>query len=201
MHMCQKCRKQLGSRQSLWNHKQSCRRYGPPDDLHEVCVGQKTKAHGEYNPFSANRFPSIVMPPSCKRPRTKGDIVGYSDDDETQEKSKFDGARKAKTLAILDRIVNSPQKSIPSHVISKIPVIPSGVVENELDSTISKGKGMWLSRGHGVDGNVDDKDEDVDDDKGVSKTTKKEGVAKKHCSKLKKKTIYLLEEIVKDLET
>ena len=31
----------------MWNHKQRCKRYGPPGDTHEVC-GQKRKVHGEY---------------------------------------------------------------------------------------------------------------------------------------------------------
>ena len=96
----------------------------------------------------------MALSPPCKRLRTKGDIVGYSDDDESEEKSKFDGVRKAETLAILDRILNSPRKpsSAPSasQVISNIPVLPSGIVKDKLDSTTSKGKGLWLSRGRGV---------------------------------------------------
>ena len=72
----------------------------------------------------------MVMPPSAKRPRTKGDIVGYSDDD---------GVRKADTPAILDSIVNSPRKPSPmpsaSRVTSKIPVLPSGI--DKLESTTS----------------------------------------------------------------
>ena len=32
----------------MWNHKQRCERYGPPDDIREVCVGQKRKVHGDY---------------------------------------------------------------------------------------------------------------------------------------------------------
>ena len=44
--------------------------------------------------ISDNRFPSMVMSPSCKRQRPKQNIAGYSDD-ETEEKSKFDGTRKA----------------------------------------------------------------------------------------------------------
>ena len=150
----------------MWNHKQRCERYGPPANLHEVCIGEKRKASGKYSMFSDNRFPSMVVPPSTKRQRTKGDIVGYSDDDGDvcQEKSKFDGVRKE----ILDRIVNSPRKpspvASPSHVISKIPVIPSGVVKTEKDSTASKGKGLWMSRGRGIDGDDDD-DDDHDDDK------------------------------------
>ena len=48
MYMCHTCRRQFASPQSLWNHKQRCKRYGPPDDAHEVCGGQKRKVHGEY---------------------------------------------------------------------------------------------------------------------------------------------------------
>ena len=109
MHTCQRCGKQLASPQSLWNHKQRCERYGPPDDLHDVTVGEKRKAVAMYDP--------------CKRHRTKGDIVGYSeddDDDDTQEKSKFDGARKANTLAVLDRIVNSTRKPSPAPSASQV---------------------------------------------------------------------------------
>ena len=191
MHTCQRCSKQLASRQSLWNHKQSCERYGPPGDL-QVCVGRKRKAHGEHTPLSVNRASSMTSPPPCKRLRTKGDIVGYSDDD---------GVRKADTPAILDRIVNSPRGSSPtpsaSRVISKIPVLPSGIVKDKLDSTASKGKGLWLSRGRGID---------EDDDEKVSKATEKskkrrKGVAKEHCGKPKKKAIRLLTKLVKELET
>ena len=142
MHTCQRCGKQLSSPQSLWNHKQRCERYGPPDDLHNVTVAEKRKA--------------VVMYDACKRPRTKGDIVGYSDDDgDVQEKSKFDGVRKANTLAVLDRIVNSTRKPSPapsaSRVISKISVLPSGIVKDTLESTTSKGKGLWSSRGRGIE--------------------------------------------------
>ena len=102
MHTCQGCSKQLASPQSLWNHKQRCERYDPPADLLEVRIGEKRKADGKYSMLSDKRFPSMVVPPSTKGPRTKGDIVGYSDDDGDvcQEKSKFDDARKANTLAI-----------------------------------------------------------------------------------------------------
>ena len=80
---------------------------------------------------------------SCKRQRTKGEIVGYSDAaDDVQEKSKFDGARKANTLAVLDLILNSPRNPSPapsaSQVISKISVVPSGIVKDRLESTSSK---------------------------------------------------------------
>ena len=47
-HRCDTCAKELSSYKSLWRHKQKCERYGPPDDIHEVCVGQKRKVHGEY---------------------------------------------------------------------------------------------------------------------------------------------------------
>ena len=47
-HRCDTCTKELSSYKSLWRHKQKCERYGPPDDMHEVCVGQKRKVHGEY---------------------------------------------------------------------------------------------------------------------------------------------------------
>ena len=86
-------------------------------------IGKKRKdGDGKYSMFSDTRFPSMVMSPSCKRQRTKHDIVGYSDD-ETEEKSKFDGTRRA----IIDQIVNSSVKPSPaaSHAISKVPVIPS----------------------------------------------------------------------------
>ena len=122
MSTCQKCDKQLASPQSLWNHKQKCRRNRSSDGFNGVDVGKKRKdGDGKYSMFSDTRFPSMVMSPSCKRQRTKHDIVGYSDD-ETDEKSKFDGTRKA----IIDRIVNTPRKPSPthSHAISKIPVIP-----------------------------------------------------------------------------
>merc|ERR1712015_357279 len=141
--------------------------------------------------FSDTRFPSMVMSPSCKRQRTKHDIVGYSDD-ETEEKSKFDGTRKA----IIDQIVNSSVKPSPtaSHAISKVPVIPSRVVQKELESTTSKGKGLWLRRGRGIgdeddgDGDDDDDDEDDDDDDDDAddgmdvsrKSKKRKKVAKKH---------------------
>ena len=46
--MCQTCRKQFASPQSLWNHRQRCERFGTPNDIHEVCVGQKRKVHGDY---------------------------------------------------------------------------------------------------------------------------------------------------------
>merc|ERR1712015_121788 len=106
---------------------------------------------------SDTRFPSIVMTPSCKRQRTKHDIVGYSDD-ETREKSKFDGTRRA----FIDQIVNSSVKPSPaaSHAISKVPVIPSRVVKKELESTTSKRKGLWLRRGRGIDDDDDDGDDD-----------------------------------------
>ena len=161
MSTCQKYGKQLASPQSLWNHKQKCRRYGSSDDFNGVSVGKKRKADGKYSMFSDTRFPSMVMSPSCKRQRTKHDIVGYSDD-ETEEKSKFDGTRRA----IIDQIVNSSVKPSPaaSHAISKVPVIPSRVVQKELESTTSKGKGLWLRRGHGID-DGDDDDEDDDDEK------------------------------------
>ena len=159
MHTCQRCSKQLASPQSLWNHKQRCEKYDPPADLHEVCIGEKRKADGKYISSSDNRFPSMVKPSSAKRQRMKGDIVGYSDDGDVGK-------------AILDRIVNSPRQPLPSHAISKVPVIPSGVVEKELDSTTSKGKGLWMSRGRGIDEDKDDgKDRDVDVD--VSKTTER----------------------------
>merc|ERR1712015_135074 len=128
---------------------------------------------------SDTRFPSMVMSPSCKRQRTKHDIVGYSDD-ETEEKSKFDGTRRA----IIDQIMNSSVKPSPaaSHAISKVPVIPSKVVQKELESTPSKGKGLWLRRGRGIgdddddddnDGDDDDEDDDDEDDMDVSKKSKK----------------------------
>ena len=81
------------------------------------------------------------------------------------------------------------------HIISKIPVIPARVIENKLDSTTSKGKGLWLRRGSGMVS-----DEDVDD-KDASKATKKE--RKKDVAKGQgdKKAIKLLKELVKDLET
>merc|ERR1712015_391900 len=155
--------------------------------------------------FSDTRFPSIMMSLACKRQRTKHDIVGYSDD-ETEEKSKFDGTRKA----IIDQIVNSSVKPSPaaSHAISKVPVIPSGVVQKELESTTSKGKGLWLRRGRGIDDD-DDADEDDDNDDGdgdddmdVSRKSKKrKKVAKEHRGKPKKKGILLLKDLIKDLET
>ena len=115
MSNCQRCGKQLASRQSLWNHKQKCRRYGSSDDFNGVNEGKKRKGDGKYSKSSDTRFPSMVMSPSCKRQRTKHDIVGYSDD-ETEEKSKFDGTRRA----IIDQIVNSTVKPSPvaSHAIS-----------------------------------------------------------------------------------
>ena len=181
-------------RQSLSRHRQSCERYGSAGDLHAVCVGRKRKVD---TPLSVNRASSMVIPPSTKRPRTKGDIVGYSDD-ESEEKAKFD-VRKADTPAILDSIVNSPRKpspmSLASRVISKIPVLPSGI--DKLESTTSKGKGLWLSRGHGID---------EDEDEKVSKATEKskkrrKGVAEKHCGKPKKKVIKMLTKLVKELVT
>ena len=121
-HECDRCAKKLSSYKSLWRHKRngicqgSCGNYG---DVSDVTVGQKRKASGKYSMFSDNRFPSMVTSSSAERQRMKGDIVGYSDDDgdKSQEKSKFDAARKE----ILDRIVNSPRKpspvASPSHVI------------------------------------------------------------------------------------
>merc|ERR1712015_358978 len=118
--------------------------------------------------FSDTRFPSMMMSPSCKRQRTKHDIVGYSDD-ETEEKSKFDGTRRA----IIDQIVNSSVKPSPaaSHTISKIPVIPFRVVQKEIESTTSKRKGLWLRRGRGI-GDDDDDDGDEDDDDVSTKSKK-----------------------------
>ena len=154
--------KTYSHRQSLSRHRLSCPRYGSSDDFNGVSVGKKRKADGKYSMFSDTRFPSMMMSPSCKRQRTKHDIVGYSDD-ETEEKSKFDGTRRA----IIDQIVNSSVKPSPaaSHAISKVPVIPSRVVQKELESTTSKGKGLWLRRGRGIDDDNDgDEDDDDDDD-------------------------------------
>merc|ERR1712015_236553 len=162
--------------------------------------------------FSDTRFPSIMMSPSCKRQRTKHDIVGYSDD-ETEEKSRFDGTRRA----IIDQIVNSSVKPSPtaSHAISKVPVIPFRVVQKELESTTSKGKGLWLKRGRGIgdeddgdedddddddDGEDDDGDDDNENDMDVSKKSKKRNkVTKKHRGKPKKKGVMLLKDLAKDL--
>ena len=47
-HRCDTCAKELSSYKSLWRHKQKCERYGPPDDIHEVCNGQKSNVHGGY---------------------------------------------------------------------------------------------------------------------------------------------------------
>ena len=90
-HRCDTCAKELSSYKSLWRHRQKCERYGPPDGVHKVCVGQKRKVHGEY-------------------------------------------------IAALDEIVNSPRKTSPAYTISKIPVIPSGDVKNEIDSTTRKAR-------------------------------------------------------------
>ena len=45
MHMCNRYGKQRASPQSLWNHKQKCERYGPPDDFREVYVREKRRAY------------------------------------------------------------------------------------------------------------------------------------------------------------
>ena len=144
MHTCQRCGKQLVSPQSLWNHKQRCERYDPPDDLHN----EKRKA--------------VAMYDSCERQRTKEDIVGYCDDDGDVQPSS---------------------EPSTSQVISKISVLPSGIVKDKLDSTTSKGKGLWLSRGRGIDEDDDDK---------VGKTTekskkRKKAVADKCCGKSKRR--------------
>ena len=161
-HQCDRCNKKLSCYKSLWRHKRNGICQGSYCSYGNVSVvGKKRKdGDGKYSMFSDTRFPSMVMSPSCKRQRTKHDIVGYSDD-ETEEKSKFDGTRKA----IIDRIVNSAVKPspVPSHAISNVPVIPTGVVQKKLES--SKGKGLWLRRGRGIDDdNDEDNDEDDDDD-------------------------------------
>ena len=78
-------------RQSLWKHNQSCRRYGPPSsyNLNDDTVGEKRKVVEKYGPLSGKRSPSVSMPPLVKKQRTKGDIVGYSDD-ETPKKIETD---------------------------------------------------------------------------------------------------------------
>ena len=81
--------------------------------------------------------------------------------------------------------MNSPRKpspmSLASRVISKIPVLPSGI--DKLESTTSKGKGLWLSRGHGID-----EDENEKASKATEKSKKRrKDVAEKHCAESKKK--------------
>ena len=87
MYRCNYCQKPYLHRQSLWKQKHACKRYTPPNSYNsnDATVGEKRKVDGKYSMFSDTRFPSIAMSPSCKRQRTKHDIVGYSDD-ETEEK-------------------------------------------------------------------------------------------------------------------
>ena len=89
--------------------------------------------------------------------------------------------------------MNSPRKPSPSHVISKIPIIPSGIVKDELDSTTTNGKGLWLRRGHGID---DEMNSDNGDDDGMDVDAKLKKRKKDQCGKSKKKAIKLLEKIV-----
>ena len=208
MNICQKCGKQLASRQSLWNHNQKCRENGLSDGFNGVSVGEKRKdSDGKYSKFSVNPFLSMVKSPSCKRQRTRQDIIGYSDGDDDEDvgkdKMKFDKGIKG----MVNRVVNLPAKPSPSpaQAISKIPVIPSGVVEKELESTTSKAKGLWLSRGHGIDESddedVDDDDDDDDDDVSKSKRSRKrKKVSRKHRGKPNKKAILLLKDLVQGLE-
>ena len=79
MNICQKCGKQLASRQSLWNHNQKCRENGLSDGFNGVSVGEKRKdSDGKYSKFSVNPFLSMVKSPSCKRQRTRQDIIAHN---------------------------------------------------------------------------------------------------------------------------
>ena len=197
-HECGECGKKLSSSHSLWRHKKKCQPHRFDGNVGCITTRQKRRADRMYDCLSPQFGKAVSRSPSppVKKQRTKEDIVGYSDDD---EEATFDGVRKADTPAILDSIVNSPRKPPPppssSRIISNIPVLPSGI--DKLESTTSKGKGLWLSRGRGID---------EDDDEKVSKATEKskkrrKGVAKEHCGKPKKKAIRLLTKLVKELET
>ena len=142
MNKCQNCGEQFASRQSLWNHKQRCERYGPPktyDTVNEVTVGEKRKADGKYARVFNKRSPLMTS-----ASRTKADIVGYSDD----QASKKLKSTNTRLDAMIDRIVNRPRlASVAAHAISKNPVIRV----NNSDSTTTKGKGLFLTPGRGLD--------------------------------------------------
>ena len=141
-YRCDTCAKELSSYKSLWRHKQKCERYGPPKTHHtvnEVTVGEKRKADGKYAPVFNKRSPLMTS-----ASRTKADIVGYSDD-QAPKKLKSTNTRLD---AMIDRIVNRPQlASVAAHAISKNPVISV----NNSYSTTTKGKGLFLTPGRGLD--------------------------------------------------
>ena len=91
MYQCNWCIKLYHHRQSLWKHNQSCRRYGPPNSYNsnDDTVGEKRKVVEKYGLLSGKRSPSLSMLPLVKKQHTKGDIVGYSDD-ETPKKIETD---------------------------------------------------------------------------------------------------------------
>ena len=107
--------------------------------MNEVTVGEKRKADGKYARVFNKRSPLMTS-----ASRTKADIVGYSDD-QAPKKLKSTNTRLD---AMIDRIVNRPQlASVAAHAISKNPVIRV----NNSDSTTTKGKGLFLTPGRGLD--------------------------------------------------
>ena len=141
MNKCKNCGEQFASRQSLWNHKQRCGRYDPSkthETVKEITVGEKRKADGMYAPIFNKQSPLTTS-----ASRTKADIIGYSDD----QASKKLRSPNTRLDAMIDRIVNRPQlASVAAHAISKNPVI-----HDNSYSTTTKGKGLFLRPGRGLD--------------------------------------------------
>ena len=107
--------------------------------MNEVTVGEKRKADGKYARVFNKRSPLMTS-----ASRTKADIVGYSDD----QASKKLKSTNTRLDAMIDRIVNRPRlASVAAHAISKNPVIRV----NNSDSTTTKGKGLFLTPGRGLD--------------------------------------------------
>ena len=126
-------------RHSLSRHRQNCERYSSPNsyNLIDAAVEEKRKADGKYVPF-------LTSSSRVEIPRTKADIVGYSDD-QAPKKLKSTNTRLD---AMIDRIVNRPQlASVAAQAISKNPVIRV----NNSYSTTTKGKGLFLIPGRGLD--------------------------------------------------
>ena len=98
--------------------------------MSSAAVSVKRKANREYAPLFTNRHPFLYSSSHIETPRTKADIVGYSDDNETQKKLRPVNTRLNATM--IDRIVNGHRLPLaPAQAISKIPTIPASKYDHE----------------------------------------------------------------------